>query len=61
LRLFAIEPPDLTCNNQTTSNLSGGGAIDRSFHDLKRTMAVNQGGSRLSEVTSKNLELAHPD
>jgi hypothetical protein len=31
------------------------------LNDLKRTLAVNQSGSRLSEVTSKNLELAPPD
>jgi len=29
--------------------------------DLKRTLGVDRGGARLSEVISKNLELAHPD
>lgn len=29
--------------------------------DLKRALAVDRGGARLSEVISKILELAHPD
>jgi chloride channel protein, CIC family len=31
------------------------------LNDLKRTLADDRGGARLSEVISKNLELAHPD
>jgi chloride channel protein, CIC family len=31
------------------------------LNDLKRTLAVDRGGARLSEIISKNLELAHPD
>jgi chloride channel protein, CIC family len=31
------------------------------LNDLKRALAVDQGGARLSEVISKDLELAHPD
>ena len=31
------------------------------LNDLKRALAVDRGGDRLSEVISKDLELAHPD
>ena len=31
------------------------------LNDLKRALAVDRGGARLSEVISKDLELAHPD
>jgi CIC family chloride channel protein len=31
------------------------------FNDLKRALAVDRGGARLSEVICKDLELAHPD
>jgi CIC family chloride channel protein len=54
---------ELPEHHHTYPVVDGAGRLAGLFtlNDLKRTLADDRGGARLSEVISKNLELAHPD